>query len=74
MAAIVSRAILAADRRLDRDLEQVARDQVLQTLAHARPRSSATARWTIMLSASTGSLLTRMLILTRSPSRRPICS
>src|SRR5438309_2617673 len=26
---------LAADRRLDRDLEQVARDQLLQALAHA---------------------------------------
>src|SRR3546814_16221038 len=26
---------LAADRRLDRDLEHVARDQVLQSLAHA---------------------------------------
>ena len=45
----LARDHLAADRRLDRNLEQVARDEILEPLAPcARPRASAAARWTII--------------------------
>jgi hypothetical protein len=59
---------LAADGRLDRDLEHVPRDQLFQLFAHgpaARSRPGCGARW--IDSASTGSALTRICIFTRSP-------
>src|SRR4051812_13743612 len=60
---------VAPDGRLDRHLEHLARDQLLQALASARPVAWARSRWTMMLRASTGSPFTRMSTLARSASR-----
>ena len=61
---------LAADRRLHGDLEHVRRDQLSAASRPWRGRAiSARSRCTSMESASTGSPLTRIDILTRSPSR-----
>src|SRR5215472_17541436 len=52
-----------ADRRLNRHLKELARYQVFESLA----QRTAWLRWTMIDSASTGSLFTKMFIRTRSP-------
>jgi hypothetical protein len=65
----LARDDLAADRGLDRDLEHVRGIRSFSFSHIARPRCLGAVRWTIIESASTGSSLTRIDILTRSPSR-----